>query len=200
MTNHGRLPWLAPQDLNEESHAVYMAITGGPRAAGPRLFQMTADDGRLEGPFNAMVVAPSVGGPLQELGTAIRYRTSLTDRAREVAILAVAAEARSDFEWYAHEPIALACGISARDVGAIRVGASPQDLDETEELVLRATRGLVTHRGMDADVLEECRTRIGTPGLVELVVLVGYYQTLDLMLRTFQSPLPQRVRRPFEGE
>ena len=200
MADHGCLPWLAPQDLNEEAHAVYVAITGGPRASGPRLFQMMADDGRLEGPFNAMVVAPSVGGPLQELGSAIRYHTSLTDRAREVAILGVAAGARSDFEWYAHEPIALACGISARDVEAIRLGARPQDLDETEELVLRATRALVTRRGMDADALEECRTRLGTSGLVELVVLVGYYQTLDLMLRTFQTPLPRGVRRPIEGE
>lgn len=200
MSEHGRLPWLAPEALAPDAMAVYEAIARGPRATGPRLFQLTSPAGRLEGPFNAMVVAPSVGGALQELGAAIRYRTSLTDRAREAAILAVAAQARSDFEWYAHEPIGLACGLSVEDVAAIRSGTAATGLDETEQLVLRATRELLTGRELDDALAEECTARLGSAGLVELVVLVGYYQTLDLMLRTFRTPLPDGVDRPFEGD
>lgn len=199
MVNHGRLPWLAPEDLEPDARAVYEAIAGGPRAAGPRHFQLVSPDGRLEGPFNAMVVAPSVGLSLQELGAAIRYRTQLTDRAREVAILATAAHARSDFEWYAHEPIAQACGIGEPDLLAIRDGLEPVDLDEDEQLILRATRALVSERGLDAALAQECEDRLGSSTLVELVVLVGYYQTLALMLRTFQTPLPEGTGRTFEG-
>ncbi len=38
-----------------------------------------------------MLLAPAVGGALAALGEAIRYRSSLTARTREIAILAVAA-------------------------------------------------------------------------------------------------------------
>ena len=199
MIEHGRLPWPSPDGLSADAQNVYEAIAGGPRAAGPQYFQLTGPDGRLEGPFNAMVVAPSVGGPLQELGSAIRYRTQLTDRCRELAILAVAADARSDFEWYAHEPIARAAGISDEDLHAVREGREPPGLDHTEALVWHATRALVSSRGLDAILYSEYRDRLGDSTLVELVVLVGYYQTLDLMLRAFQTPLPDGVGRPFEG-
>lgn len=199
MVEHGRLPWPAPTELAPESQAVYAAITGGPRATGPQHFRLMDSDGRLEGPFNAMVVAPSVGGPLQELGAAIRYRTLLTDRAREVAILALAADARSDFEWYAHEPIARACGIADADIAAIREGGESAGLDETERLVLRATRTLVAERALGTALADECKDRLGPAGFVELVVLVGYYQALDLTLRAFRTPLPEGEARPFEG-
>ena len=67
---HGRLPWPTPDELDEPRRAVYDAIAGGPRAAGPQAFRLTDDDGRLEGPFNAMLVSPGVGLALQELGAA----------------------------------------------------------------------------------------------------------------------------------
>lgn len=197
MIKHGDLPWLAPTELGSDATAVYNSIAGGPRAAGPQHFQLTDSNGRLEGPFNAMVVAPAIGGPLQELGSAIRYRTLLTDRAREVAILTLAAELASDFEWYAHAPIARACGISDTDIDAIRLGNEPQGLDTTEALVLQVTRSLVRDRDVTPPLAEECHTVFGSDGFVELVVLVGYYQTLDLTLRVFNTPLPEGVKRPF---
>jgi 4-carboxymuconolactone decarboxylase len=199
MITHGELPWLAPSELGPDATAVYKSIAGGPRAAGPQHFRLTDSNGRLEGPFNAMVVAPAIGGPLQELGSAIRYRTLLTDRAREVAILTLATELASDFEWYAHAPIARACGISETDIDAIRQGNEPQGLDATETLVSQVTRSLVRDSSVAPLLAEECHTVFGSAGFVELVVLVGYYKTLDLALRVFHTPLPEGVKRPFEG-
>ena len=96
---HGRLEWPRPDELTPDSRAVYDAIAGGPRASAAKVFQMADEDGRLEGPFNAMLTAPALGMPLQELGASIRYRTSFTDRGREIAILAVAAHHACDYEW-----------------------------------------------------------------------------------------------------
>lgn len=69
----------------------------GPRAAESS-FVLTDAEGRLEGPFNTMLLNPELGQSLQSVGSVIRYRTSLTDREREIAILAVAAERHSDYE------------------------------------------------------------------------------------------------------
>ena len=57
-----------------------------------------------------MLQAPHLGGPLQELGAAVRFATSFTDRAREVAILTVAAVTRSDYEQFAHERVGAMVG------------------------------------------------------------------------------------------
>ena len=84
-----RLRSFRPSELNDDQLEVYNAIAGGPRAGGP--FALTNDDGSLRGPFNAMVLSPAIGLALQSVGAAVRYRSTLTDRAREMAILVVAA-------------------------------------------------------------------------------------------------------------
>ena len=93
-----RLPRLAPEALTGDQRALYDAITSGPRAQGPQHFALAAQDGTLNGPFNALLYSPALGEALQEVGAAVRYRTGLTDRARELAILLVAARWHSAFE------------------------------------------------------------------------------------------------------
>ena len=61
-----------------------------------------------------------MGTAQQELGAAIRYRTALTDRMRELAILLVAARWDSAFERESHEAIARALGFTDDELAAIR--------------------------------------------------------------------------------
>jgi 4-carboxymuconolactone decarboxylase len=63
-----RLAGFLPGDLTEEQAAVYQAISGGPRAAGPQLFALTDGEGRLRGPFNAMLLSPVLAGNLIHAG------------------------------------------------------------------------------------------------------------------------------------
>ena len=42
------------------------------------------DQGRLQGPFNAMLFHPAIGMALQELGRALRFSGELPPRAREI--------------------------------------------------------------------------------------------------------------------
>src|SRR5262245_36540217 len=95
-----RLRKLAPATLDDAQRSVYEAIAGGRRAQGPQRFRLVDADGGLEGPFNAFLLQPRLGHALQALGAAVRYETSLSDRARELAILVVAVEHDSAFEWY----------------------------------------------------------------------------------------------------
>jgi len=179
---------------------VHAAIAGGPRATGPRLFELTDPEGRLQGPFNAMVLAPSVGLALQELGAAIRYRTGLTDRQREVAILALAAHRRSDFEAYAHEAVGRAVGLTDAELLELRAGRAPESLPDDERLVHAACTALLTERSLDDAAFAEASGRLGLAGLLEVVTLVGYYDTLDLIMRVAESPLPSGVEPPFGAE
>jgi 4-carboxymuconolactone decarboxylase len=197
---HGRLPWPTPAELNEPRRAVYDAIAGGPRATGPQSFRLTDDEGRLEGPFNAMLVSPGVGLALQDLGAAVRYRTSLTDRAREIAILALAALRRSDFEWYAHERVGRRAGLTDEEMSALLTGDDPSSLSDDETVLLRTTRLLGTAGDLDDDAFATAEAVLGREQLAELLVLVGYYDLLALSLRVWRTPLPAGESSPFPLE
>jgi 4-carboxymuconolactone decarboxylase len=195
---HGRLPWPRPDQLDEPRRQVYDAITGGPRAAGPQAFRLTDDEGRLEGPFNAMLLSPGVGMALQDLGAAIRYRTGLTDRAREIAVLALAALRSSDFEWYAHERVGRRAGLTDDELAALLRGEQPVSLSEAEQAVLRTTTALACAGDLDDEQFAHAEAVLGREQLAELVVLIGYYDLLALSLRVWRTPLPAGESSPFE--
>ena len=144
-----RLHRYVPDELSPEQRRLYDAITQGPRSKGPQLVPLMDAEGRLEGPFNAFLLSPDVGTALQEVGATIRYRTALSDRAREIAILEVSAHRRADFEWYAHERIGRAAGLSEDEITAIRRGKKIATLDPGETLVRRLVRMLLRERDLD---------------------------------------------------
>jgi alkylhydroperoxidase family enzyme len=189
-----RLPALHPDELNPEQRDVYDAIVGGPRPGN--VFSFRDEDGRLLGPFNAMLYSPAVGGPLQELGAALRFRTSFTKREREIATLVVAASFRSDYEWYAHERIGRTAGLTEDELTALRTGADPVLADARERIVYEAARALAADGDLSAPMFAEAAASLGRGAVVELVSLVGYYSALALQLRVFRVGLPDGTSPP----
>ena len=185
-----RLERLTPESLDDQQRALYELISAGPRAAGPQAFRLVGDDGALEGPFNAMLLCPVLGTPLQELGAALRYRTSLPDRAREMAILAVAAYEDCAFEWHAHQAVGRLTGLTENDFAAIRAGLAPADADDVERAVVDVTFRILRDGDLDDLAFERAVAGLRTEGLEELMTLVGYYRMLALQLRVFRVGIP----------
>jgi 4-carboxymuconolactone decarboxylase len=180
-----RLIPITPGRLTGEQRGVYDAILGGPRGPG-----FAAADGHLTGPFNAMLYNPAIGGPLQELGAALRYHGNLDDRARELAIVTVAVAYRAEFEWATHSRIAAGLGVDAATLERIRQGDEPDLDDPTEAIVLEVVRALLDRVDVGDELYARAVDAIGEGGLVELTTLVGYYGTLALQMRLFRVPLP----------
>jgi hypothetical protein len=181
---------LVPQCLDDQQRALYELISAGPRAAGPQGFRLVGDDGALEGPFNAMLLCPILGTAVQELGAALRYRTCLPDRAREMAILAVAAHEDSAFEWHAHQGIGRLTGLTDSDFAAIRAGRAPADANDVERAVVDVAFRILSEGDLDDPGFENAVASLGTEGLQELMTLVGYYCLLALQLRVFRVGAP----------
>lgn len=175
---------LRPDQMEPDQKKLYEAITQGTRAQGLQHFALTDDQGRLNGPFGDFLLSPSVGMALQGLGAALRYETELPARARELAILLVAARHHSTFERESHEAIARALGFSCAELNAIR-REDVTPFDGVESLVGRTVLAL-----LDGD-LGDCAWYVaedvlGQRMVFELVTLVGYYSTLALQLRIFR--------------
>ncbi|WP_417563918.1 carboxymuconolactone decarboxylase family protein [Microbacterium sp.] len=173
-----------PAALTDEQRTLYQRITGGPRANGPQHFALTAPDGSLRGPFDAFLLSPQVGDALQQVGAAIRYRTGLPDRARELAILLVAAHWGSAFERESHVAIARSLGVNDVELAAL------EERDVTaftgvENLVARTVLALLGG-DLDDELWAEASRELGAQVVFELTALVGYYSTLALQLRVFR--------------
>lgn len=185
-----RLAGLLPGQLDEEQTELYRAIAGGPRAAGPQAFALTDAEGRLRGPFNAMLLSPTVGLAVQAVGAAVRYGSVLGARARELAILAVAAHWNSAFEREAHEAVGRTAGLTDPEMAALRTGAVPELADPAERAVLGATRTLLRRGELSDEEYADTVSAVGERGLFELTTLVGYYGTLALQMRVFAGEGP----------
>lgn len=194
MIEDPRLPALHPDELDHEQHDLYEAIVGGPRTAS--VFSFADEEGRLLGPYNAMLHSPAVGGPMQELGAALRFRTSFTKREREIAILVVAAHLRSDFEWYAHERVGRRAGLTDAELTALRTGADPILADARERIIYEAARTLVAEGDLTAPMFAEATASLGRGAVVELVTLVGFYTAVALQLRVFRVGVPEGESPP----
>ena len=186
--SHGRLPWPRRAELNPEQATLYDAITGGPRSAS-RAFPMADDEGRLYGPFNAMLLEPIVGTVVSEFGEAIRYRSVLPARMREIAICEVSAVFKSEFEWFAHAAIARTLEVSEEDLSAIAYGGAAPGLSAEEQLARSVTRALCERHDLD-DSEFAAASALGLEVVADLVFLVGFYTTIATTLATFRVPLP----------
>jgi 4-carboxymuconolactone decarboxylase len=181
-----RIPKYRPEELDDERRALYDAIAGGPRASGGSPFRLTDAHGGLEGPFNAMLLQPALGTALQALGSAVRYETALTGRAREIAILVVARVWDSAFERHAHEAVGRVVGLSPAELAALRDRHAEPVTDLHERLVQDTTTALAERGDLTDDEYAAARDGLGLPLLFELTTLVGYYATLALQLRVFR--------------
>ncbi len=196
---HGRIPWPRPDELDERAREVYASVVGGPRSGEPA-FALTDADGRLHGPFNVMLAAPGPGLALSELGAALRFRTSLGPRTREIAILTLSALERSSFEWYAHDAVARRIGMTDQELAALAAVVPADTFDDAERLVQRAVRSLVEDGDLDDATFDALAGELGAEGAVELVLLTGYYRSLALAMRVLRSPLPDGVADPFTDD
>lgn len=182
-----RLPFITNDNLDEDQQAVWDSVTSGNR--GPAdLF--VRDDGALHGPFNPALHAPATGRAITELGAKLRFATRLDKRLLELAVCTTGAHWRSNFEWFAHRPLAEKNGIDPLALDAIERGVAP-NLDRADEQAVYAfTRALLTDGRADSAVYDAAHVHVGDHGMVELTQLVGFYCMISFTLNAFEIELP----------
>lgn len=185
-----RLAQLTPDVLDEAQRIVYQGITGGDRLKGIQHFPVVAADGSLNGPFGVMLHAPGVGGALQELGAAIRYRTRLSARIREIAILLVATAQKSDFEWWAHERVGRAVGLTAGELDQLSAGGFTSH-DPVEQAAAELCTTLLADQAVTDRDFARYADILGVEAIIELSTLLGYYRTLAQLMAVFTIGVPE---------
>lgn len=151
----------------------------------------------VRGPLALWLHRPELALATQTLGSYLRFETTLGPKLTELAILTTAKVWQSEFEWYAHKPMAIAAGLSEAVIEAVRIGApAPYETDE-ERAVHAFAFEAATERRVSDDLYERTLDGIGQDRLVDLVALIGYYGFVSLTLNTFNILPPEDASREF---
>src|SRR3954471_6076554 len=130
-----RMAPIPPDKMSEAQRKVANDIMSGPR-------------GGMRGPFNAWLRSPELADRLQKVGEYIRFHTSLDKRVNEMAIIMTAQHWGSQYEWYAHAPLALKAGLDPATVAAVGAGRKPDNMKDDEAIVWEFSTQL-RHHGVD---------------------------------------------------
>jgi AhpD family alkylhydroperoxidase len=125
--------------------------------------------------------APVVEG-WEALMTAIRQKTSIPARLRELVILRIAVLNGAAYEFEAHVPHARAAGISEETMRGLREGRDDLPLGDVERLVLRLTDAMTRTIEVPDDLYRELDARFGAAGMLELVATVASYNMVSRLL------------------
>ena len=187
----GRLALHDLAGLSDDQRALYDRLTRTMVTwADQSGFQSTTDGGQLIGPFNSVLLSPGITPAFLDLQDAEQAQTSLSDRERQVVILAVGAVWRSEYELYAHTAVAARVGLPASAIQALVSGEVPDDLTTQERLAARFARALSTSHCIEAGLYRDAQAAFGQQGLVDIVYLAGCYHIVCGLLNAFEVPAP----------
>ncbi len=163
------------------------AIRSGPRgkAVTPR------------GPFAVWLHAPEFGQLAQALGGHCRYKTGVPPRLSEFAILCTARLWRSQYEWFAHEPPALAAGVKPKTIADLRAGRMPKSAPKDERAVYDFIQEIYKKRRVSDRAYKRVHAVLGDAATVELVGILGYYVMISMTLNVFQMLPPPDAKLAF---
>jgi 4-carboxymuconolactone decarboxylase len=180
-----RMPPIPLEQMTPAQRTVADAIMSGPR-------------GGMRGPFNTWLRSPEVANHLQKVGEYVRFNSSLDKRLNEMAICMTAQHWGSQYEWYAHAPLALKAGLDPAVLKAIGEGRKPDTMKEDEAIIWEFTTQLRRDRNVDDAVYAKAMEKFGERGIVDLIAVNGYYDVVSMTLNVARVAPPDGEVMPFK--
>jgi 4-carboxymuconolactone decarboxylase len=159
---------------------------------------MSGPRGRMSGPFNAWLRNPELADRLQKVGEYVRFNTSLDKRLNEMAILMTAQHWGTQYEWFAHAPLAIKAALDPAIVAAIGAGRKPDNMKDDEAIVWEFTTQLRRDHGIDDAIYAKAVEKFGEPGVMDLVAVNGYYDVVSMTLNVAHVAPPSGAELPFK--
>jgi 4-carboxymuconolactone decarboxylase len=174
-----RLPLLKREDLDE---------------VGKRAFDRASTPGKtivgLRGPSGIHLYSPKTIDAHNVMNQYLRFQV-FDAKTREIAILTVAREMDSQFEWAAHEPEALKEGVSQQIIDIIKFRKTTQGIDETYAAIIEFGRQIFRDHKVTSAAFARVKALLPPNKLVELVLLMGNYAATAALLCAFDMQVPE---------
>jgi 4-carboxymuconolactone decarboxylase len=118
-------------------------------------------------------------------GNHVLFKSSLSARERELAILRVGHLCRSGYEFHQHTRIGKAVGLNDADIERIQSGPAATGWTARDAALLRAVDELHSDQFIGDETWEQLRQHFDDRQLMDLVFTVGQYTMVSMALNSF---------------
>ena len=152
--------------------------------------EFEAARGALTGPWAVMLRSPEMINRARGLSDYLRFKSSLPPRLSELVILITAREWAQQYEWNAHQPLALKGGLDPAIAKAVAEGRRPEKMAEDEAILYDLCIELHHNHSVSDATYARAVAKFGEQGIVDAVGLSGWYTLVAMVLNTARTPLP----------
>ncbi|MCW2285193.1 4-carboxymuconolactone decarboxylase [Rhodoblastus acidophilus] len=154
-----------PAKLPAPARALFDAIADKRKARGQG----------FGGPYTALFNHPELARRVEELGFYLKFEGALPRPVYQFIVLSVAHATGAGFEWHDHVEHARAAGLSAELIDAIGAGRT-ETLPPPYALLAEILARTMAWRAVPEEMQTRAAAQWGVEGLVEIVVVCGFYQ------------------------
>lgn len=178
-----------PSKLSPSDLALYNSMVERRRAQGAG----------FGGPYAALMNHPRLCAKIEELGYYLKFEGRLPREIYQFTVLCVAKHTGAAFEWLDHIRHAEAAGVPAAAILSLQQnGISNGQFPEPYDLVAALVSVTLSWGNIPQSLQDACIRKFGVEGLVELVVLSGFYQMFSAINQGFGVSAPGGGSTPCE--
>lgn len=142
------------------------------------------------GPYISLMRSPTLLRHVYEMGGYLRFEGPMKGRLTELVTLLAARHWTQQFEFNAHQPLALNAGLKKTTIAAIAEGRRPSGLPEDEEIVYDLITELNTNQSVSDATYARSTAKFGEQGVIDLIGVNGFYAMLAMFMNVARTPLP----------
>jgi len=176
-----RISKIAPENMSPRQHEVFERIAGA--------------RGRLGAPFQVWLQSPELCDRVEQLGSYLRWDSSLPLRLRELSLLIAARRFDAQYSWNAHVDVAVREGIPRSAIDALAAGGEPVFDREEDQVFYAFCDELLREHFVPQELFDQMVVHFGEVGVVDTVASLGNFTMLGMLLNTFEVDL-QADREP----
>lgn len=146
------------------------------------------------GPYLALLNHPELARRIEELGFFLKFEGALPRTIYQFIVLTIARTTGAGFEWQDHIEHARAAGLPPDVIDCI-ASARTESLPQPYALVCAILTKTMAWQLVPDDLQTRAAAEWGKHGLVEIVVLSGFYQMFAAINQGFGIGMPDAVGR-----
>jgi 4-carboxymuconolactone decarboxylase len=150
----------------------------------------------LRGLYNPLMNHPELAQLIEQLGYYLKFEGKLPRDAYQFIVLTMARRTRVAFEWVDHLEPAKAAGLSDSLIESI-LKSDRGSIPHPYSVILDTMDVVLEFKSIPDNTQNEMIKLYGVQGLLEIVTLCGFYQTVGEITQAFDVPIPDGAAKPF---
>jgi 4-carboxymuconolactone decarboxylase len=170
-----RLLDTAPEDRSPEQNEAFERVAAG--------------RGNIPTPYKVWIHSPGLALGMEQVGTFLNKRSSLSRREVEIGILLIAGHWGGDYVLHNHRRSAKKAGFDDAFIDALLSGGRPKLEDAHEQAFLNLAATVVSGGKPTDEEFAGYAAVLGRNGIAEALALLGYYGSVALAMKLHDVPL-----------